>query len=37
MKSLIILSGLILGTLFFVTGVNGGTATHQAEVTFVVS
>jgi len=37
MKSLIVLSGLILWALFFVTGVNGGSAIHQAEATFVVS
>ena len=36
MKSLIILSGLILGALIFVTGVNGGTATDRASATFVV-
>ena len=36
MKSRIVLPGLILIALIFVSGVNGGTTTHQAEATFVV-
>ena len=36
MKSRIILSGLILMSLFFVTSVNGEMVNSQAEATFVV-
>jgi hypothetical protein len=37
MKSRIILSGLILISLFFVAGANGGMVNDRAEANFVVS